>query len=469
MSTTTSLQQLDAALDICGEMSGMFGLYTQISMFYALPHDFKLDVVAHVTATINAGLARLAAEFPYTAGQVIQLEALDSARRRYRMRPLHQAAQMDVKDLRQVADQAGSSANITLAQLRAAEYPLSMLGEEWLAPCATISPELPRKPILLLRVCVLQDGVVVTVNGEHQAMDMVGQGAVMASLNKACRREAFDRNETSIGNTDRTHSIPLLGEGINVGSRIQRQMVAEQTALSEPESTAHAPQPTCQWAYFDVSAASMKALKSRASLDIESGFVSTDDCLSALLWQSVLRARSVRLPDGQKSTLGRAVDARRYVGVDKSYPGFVQNMVYAGIAVKDLVQAPVGHIAALLRSKIDPAASSVGLATQELLTALYRADADGRSKLGFVVGLALDVDLMVSSWAAVNCYALDFGLGFGQPEKVRRPRLVDCESLAYFMPHDKEGNGAVAICLRTEDMSELRRDNTWCTYARYIG
>lgn len=73
------------------------------------------------------------------------------------------------------------------------------------------------------------------------------------------------------------------------------------------------------------------------------------------------------------------------------------------------------------------------------------------------------------SWAKLSCYELDFHLGLGRPEAVRRPQFAPFESLIYPMPRALDGEVAVAVCVRDEDMERLRADEAFAMYGRYIG
>ena len=76
---------------------------------------------------------------------------------------------------------------------------------------------------------------------------------------------------------------------------------------------------------------------------------------------------------------------------------------------------------------------------------------------------------MLSSWAKLDCYELDFNLGLGNPEAVRRPQFEPVESLIYLMPRRLDGEIAVAVCLRDGDVERLRVDDGFAKYGRYIG
>ena len=71
--------------------------------------------------------------------------------------------------------------------------------------------------------------------------------------------------------------------------------------------------------------------------------------------------------------------------------------------------------------------------------------------------------------ARENFYELDFNLGLGKPESVRRPRFFPVESSGYILPRRLDGELVVVVCLRDEDMERLRMDEEFAKYGKYIG
>lgn len=92
-----------------------------------------------------------------------------------------------------------------------------------------------------------------------------------------------------------------------------------------------------------------------------------------------------------------------------------------------------------------------------------------KSNSGFAANVDLSKDVMLSSWGKVEMYKLDFGLGLGLAEAVRRPLFDTVESLMYLMPKKLDGEIALAICLRDEDMERLRADKELREYAEFVG
>ena len=127
----------------------------------------------------------------------------------------------------------------------------------------------------------------------------------------------------------------------------------------------------------------------------------------------------------------------------------------------------MGGVASQLRSALDPKTSNPGYNTRALATFLNRTP--DKNIFSFTVTLNLSADIMFSSWAKLDCYELDFNLGLGKPEAVRRPQFEPVGSLICLMPRTLDGEIAVTIYLRDEDMERLRADEEFAKYGRYIG
>lgn len=353
-----------------------------------------------------------------------------------------------------------------------------MLDETILAPLKTLpgsSDEFASDsaPVFVLQANLITGGFLLTFVGQHITMDMTGQGQIIHLFSKACRNEKFTSEELSSGNLVRGNPIPLLDDSYKQGSELAYQIVKPTPChpISNDTNSHTAPPspPECTWTYFTFDPGSLAALKSSATKDItlHSGYISTDDALSAFIWQSVIRARLPRLNPTAESTIARAVDVRHYLDISGTYPGHVQNMTYHTYTFEKLVEEPLGGVASQLRSALDPRTSTLGYNTRALATSLNRSP--DKNTLSVTAALDLSADIMLSSWAKLDCYELDFNLGLGKPESVRRPQYEPVESLIYLMPRALDGEIAVGICLRDEDMERLKADEEFAKYGRYIG
>lgn len=445
---------LDECLDIFGQQP-FLKIYTQICLCYSMTDDASHSAIVN---TLTKGLERLTASFPWVAGQVINEGSDEGNSGVFKIKHLERIPRLVVKDLRQ------DPSIPTMDVLRQANFPMSLLNEDTICPVNT----LPRPdgsdefPVFHVQANFITGGLLLSLVGEHGAMDMTGQGQVIHLLSKACRDESFTAEEISTGNLVRRSLIPLLDDSYEPGPELTRQIIKRDGSLPPPPAP-----PKSTWAYFSFQAGSLATLKSHAMQTVPSGYVSTDDALSALIWQSVMRIRLHRLNPETESMLARAVDVRRFLSIPETYPGLIQNMTYHMNTLQKLVEEPLGVVASRLRSALDPKTSTLGYHSRALATFLSRTP--DKSIFSFAATVDLSTDMMLSSWAKLNCYELDFGLGLDTPEAVRRPQFDPFESLMYLMPKAPDGEIVAAICLRDEDMERLRVDEGFTKYARFIG
>lgn len=427
---------MELELDVLGQQPDLLQIYTQISLFFYVP-----DASFHegIISTLTKGLKRLSNSFPWIAGQV--------DRKGYQITPLDKSPTLIIKDLRD---------KMTIQLLRDAEFPMRMLEEDLIAPRRTLAGESSEpNAVFLVQVNWIGGGLILTFNGQHGAMDMVGQGQVIGLLSKACRNESFTEEELATNNLKRPKVVPLLDQDYK-----PRQ---DAGTYNHPIAAAS----NALWAYFSFDARSLHDLKVEAekTKDESTPFISTDDAVSAFIWKSTTKARIPRLHASDNTKFCRAVDVRSAVGVPKNYPGLLQIMTYHSATVQCIVDAPLGVIAADLRSKL--ASDELRRRTQEFATSI--AKTIDKTSISLTPGLNPGTDVQLSSWAKVNYWDMDFGLGLGKPESVRRPRFTPFEGLMYLMPKAPNGEISMAISLRKEDMEMLRADEEFSRYAKFIG
>jgi len=447
---------------------GVFGqvmppkLYMQIALFFPVLNPSLQPTIIN---TLSNGLERLAASFPWLAGDVVKEGSGESNPGTFKVKPLGKIP-LVVKYLQDTA----SESMPTMDALRRANFPFSMLDENIICPRNTLpSPDASASetaPVFLVQATFIAGGLILSFLGQHNTMDMTGHGQVIDFFSKACHDEPFTNDELEAGNLPRRDLIPLLDDTYTSGSELSYRIMNP-----TPPSESPTPPPKSTWSYFTFSPASLTTLKSLAtkSMMLSSGYISTDDTLSSFIWQSVTRARLPRLNSTSNSTFARAVDVRRYLDISPMYPGLLQNMTYRTFSLQNLVDEPLGGVASHLRAAVDPKTSSLKYDTCALATFFHRSDPLKKFIISLRSTIEPSSDIMLSSWAKLNCYSLDFNLGLGKPESVRRPRFTPFESLMYLMPKARDGEIAVAICLRNEDMERLRADEEFAGYARYVG
>ncbi|WYZ44569.1 hypothetical protein EsH8_VII_001005 [Colletotrichum jinshuiense] len=441
---------MDEPIELLGQQPGL-KIYTQIAVCFSVEHESSFS---NVVDTLTNGLVRLTESFPWIAGQVVNEGADQGNTGVFKIRPYGETPPFILKDLRD------DNSAPTMHGLKKSGFPFSMLDESIVAPRPTlpIDPTLISKPepVFIVQATFINSGLILTFLGHHQVMDGTGQGQIIDLFSKACRNEHFTEDEVTTGNLPRHNIIPLL-DNYERGPEIDAMVV---TAPTEPPETP----PKCSWAYFNFPSSSLSDLKSLASESIKSGYITTDDALSAFVWQSVSRIRAGRLSLDEEVKFARAVNVRGYLGIPQTFPGLMQSMTNNSSRLNTLIEEPLGVVASQLRSTVDPKA--LGYSTRAFATVLSKsADKGGFS---FTGTLRLDKDIMLSSWAKLDLYEQDFGLHLGKPVSVRRPQFTPVESLMYLLPKSREGDIALAICLRDEDMKRLKRDEEFSKYTQYI-
>lgn len=435
---------LDIELDIVGQQPGL-QIYTQLS--YMFPCSSSQDPEALIQ-TLKQGIERLARYFPWTAGQVVNTAARPDHTGTFRIVPFQKTAPLKISHRQDIP---------SLEEMKDAGWPMKMLDESIFAPRMTIpTPEEQKQPwpVVATQATFIKGGLVLTFAAQHNVMDMMGQAAFMRLLSKACNGETPSEQELNIGNQPRTNLLPLLEQ--DTAHQVQHQIGKKHGRLPETHSSS--------WAYFFFSEQGVSSIKSAANETLASGFVSADDALSAFVWRAITRARLPRLQsESDKTQLGRAVDVRRSLGIPPNYPGIMQNMTYNSASVQDLLSLPLGTIACQLRANLD----SAKLRRETLALATF-INGSKDPAVSFTAELDLSKDVAISSWAKVNCYEDDYGLGLGPPINVLRPRFVPVEGLVYFMPKQHDGM-AVGLCLRDEDMVRIIADGDFIKWANFCG
>ncbi|KAI9045409.1 putative trichothecene 3-O-acetyltransferase [Aspergillus affinis] len=461
---TADIRLTNFRLDIFGQIPALKS-YTNISSVYSVPDASSRSSIID---TLVKGLERLAASFPWVAGRVVVEGNTEGNTGVCKIKPFAKLPPLLV-----VRDYQEGSSALSMGSLRDAQFPMSMLDESLVAPISTLpaDTDFPNgRPVFLVQATFIPGGLILTFVGEHRAMDITGQNHLIHLLSKACGDEPFSPVELSIGNMPRHNIIPPL-EDHDADSHLPGQFPPNTPAEHQQAST-----PPSTWACFHLSSSSLSALKSLTNESLLASYISTDDALSAFIWQSILRARRPRIPSfssfsylsslssSSSSTLLRAVDLRPILTIPQTYPGVLM-MVTPTTSPLHHQELPLGHLASLLRTDIHP--NKLSTAARTFATTLHHTP--DKRRVPFAPNMNPATNVMFSSWSKVALYALHFHLGLGCPEAVRRPRLFPVEGLVYAMPRDREGGIVVEVCLRDEDLARLRRDGAFSRFATYIG
>lgn len=437
-------------------------LYTQLCFCYSLASNVSQTAIIE---TLVGGLERLTASFPWLAGQVVNEGASEGNSGIFRIQPFERLPRLVIKNL------TNDDTAPTMDGLKEANFPFSMLEEKVICPRMTLAGGpgetlLDPAPVLLLQANFITGGLLLTIVASHSTMDMAGQAQIIRLLSKACGNEEFTVEEVKNGNLDRRNIIPLFDASWKPEPRSINQVVniAPLPSISSDQSTSPVPA-GFTWAYFTFKAFSLAALKAFAtsSIGVSSGFISTDDALCALIWQSVVRARLARLDPVTDTVFTRTVNVRRHLDIPETFAGNIVTRTTNKSTLQKLADEPLGVIASQLRSALDPDVLTYNIRARA--TSLSRTvDKSAGSSLGDRTRT-----VVMSSWSKVDCYEIDFNLRLGRPESVRRPKFSPVEGIVYLLPKAPDGNIAAGLCLRADDMDKLRLDKEFVKYGQYVG
>lgn len=456
-------------LDILGSVPSLFKLYTQICFVYAYSGKDRHQIERHVTTTLRRGLEGLAEQLPWLSGRVVNEGSGPGKTGTFRI--------VKTREIPLVVKRFDDTAALTLEKLEDARYPFALLDEELVAPCRTLN--LPGQrvglvaetgPVLALQLNLMSDGLVLTIVAQHNVMDMVGQASVMTWLSNACRGTELTREQLAIATIDKSRVLTLFDRDWTPDEAWLDRLRIKPAAATQTSDGGSSPTATVTWGYVAFSTESVAALKRMATetKDPNSSYITSDDAVCAFIWKCLSRARTARL-DGTSSTVfARAVDLRARTGVPATYPGTLTNMTYNHSSLGAVSEEPLGKIAANLRGELN--SSNLARDTRALATVLDRLD--DKASLSITAPVDASTGIMLSSWASVKLYDLDFGLDLGLPLAVRRPAFIPVESLMYIMPKSSSSSsdGAiVGMCLREQDWTKLGHDAEWMRYVSYIG
>lgn len=449
-------------LDMLGQQP-MLNTYTPLCFFYKTPKPEAEDL----KNILRKGLHKLTDAFPWIAGQVVE-DFPGSGFTKIVPRSSHTTPELVEENRRNMLP--------PFKELLEKNFPFGLIDEKLL--CARESAFGQHQaaptdlPVLVVQLNHIEGGVILGFVTHHTTCDITGMGSILSLFNKACHNEPFTESDLRIGNRHLDTPIQLLEEDIKVkeNPRLEMQIKPQITPqLNENHvAPAHIPPPTpCRWEYFSFSPESLKELKAKATNDIPEGgaaFVSTDDALSALIWQCITRARGQHKDtEAEGSICARAIDVRPFLGLPLNYPGMAQNETYTRASPRELKNSSLGALASRLRQ--DLIAEDLKKDTQALIT-LMTHDSD-KSKYFFACGVNWSRDTMISSWSKVDGYNMDFGLGV-KPTCVRRPRFDPVPGLIFMMPKRGDGEISVAACLKGEEMDNLKKDDDWTRYAEPV-
>lgn len=451
--------------DVLGQLTSL-KLYTHLALGFAVDKEPNL-----ILRELHNAAEQLTQAFPFLAGHVIRRGSGPGKTGLATVVPYptgERPSLIVVKECQGICP--------SIASILASGAPMSMLDEETLArrkggPDQYDESKQPA-PVLEIQANVLQGGLILNFQGNHNIMDMNGMGQIIQLVAKALREEPFTEYEIAQGNQDRRNIVKLL----DPGQLPDMSRYIPKPKVNNPDPpVALTTMNKVRWVYFTFSAQNLAELKATASTPTSESphattvpWITTDDALSAWICQHIFTARLKRLPKAPKATICRAINARRFLQppIPKEYTGHAVTCAYTEVFLDDpAATSDLRRLAHMMRSDVLATNSH---AIQSFATKLDSLDDKG----GLSFGAQLDLskfDITVSSWSGLGVGSVEFGKTLGFPAFAKRPRLFPIESIIYLMPKTPAGDIDMACCLQESDIISLQNDAQFTKFGRYIG
>lgn len=359
---------------------------------------------------------------------------------------------------------------LSLQDLREKNFPIEMLDSNLLAPVPALPPQGKPVRVFMARANVLEDGLLLCVAFHHSVMDVGGIAAVLKVWSGYCRGVQIPGDEERFEHFKKMSSL-VSPESLNRSNCMigQERLTGEEELFREykipDSSTAAIPAqlPQMGSAILRFEEDKLKALKEKVMSRIaEKGseqWVSTNDCLSALVWYLVTAARcsSGIVSNERESMLGFAISGRKKIDppLPETYVGNV-----------NLYGTSVMRVSEMLNP--DPDAALVGIALT-IRDAVRVVDSRRiRSVISFLdsqpdVGILvpgfnnfLGADFALTSWANTAIGELDWGNCLvGKAEKIRIPS-ASFDGLGIILPRTGNGGLEVLVGLKKDDLENIK-------------
>lgn len=395
---------------------------------------FPSDHTQHVYSSLKDGLARTILDVPYLVAGVA-----DNPTPRGSVRlsdPSH-----SVGDLLLLQD---LSASISYSQLKAEGFPPSAFTVSGITPRDTLEPLPSPEPVFRAVVTLVDGGFLLCLAIHHQTTDITGCGALLKIWASNCRTKNpaseeigfdsswLDRKALSGGQdgVDSAYSTTAPGL-IHIKDLLGRNI---------PVSSANtAPTPSdYETVIFHFGEKRLKELKTAVNAHLGSngsGWVSTGDILTALLWSIVVVAETGDAGagghlDNEAYTIGFPINFREHLS-----PPLASDFLGAAFAVA-LSTAERTDLFTLANatsiSGAAPAAAKLAATVRRSITDITESPRRIRQALGYVSSQADVTHLKLGprhdgftlvSWAGQAAYELDWGSVVGKCDAVRFPSM----------------------------------------------
>ena len=448
---------LDRYQDILGQLP-MLQVYSHILYLFPMPEGVSKEQIVHKLETV---VTKVREEVPWMGARVINVGSKPGDSGLYKVISVPRPENIiDVRDLSNVLP--------TYAEFKERKVPVSQIDPDLLTPV----PGFPEKAIdsdenpahvVRLQVSFVQGGLIIDFCIEHNMADAGGHFGLVGLIAMTMRGEEFPKPLLEQINLDRRNLFALLGpdEPTLDHSHHKRPSITASDPLARPEPA--------RYHILRFTADKLAKLKDMASqpegFDSDVPFISTDDALSAFLWQRLTMVRSQRFPPETRSRLSRAIDGRKALQIPPGYMGDVIHNVTTFMTFGEITGSPLSTVASRLRKRLNECNTTYHVRS----FATFVAREPDKSTITYTGQFNPETDIGCSSVRGRASHLFpDFGV-LGRPDFIRRPPSVPFRSVLVFIPGNLDGDCDASVCLADSDLASLEQDPVWNEHVEYIG
>jgi len=434
--------------------------YGQILLGFPQPLGMTPGQLVH---HVQAAAVKLYSAVPRLAGQVVFVE--DSKAEMFRIAPFEQHQGLSPVRVRDMHDSLPAYEDMARSSFPIRMFPseVSLTGLKS-APLNYIEDPGAVLPVLQISVLFITGGVLVAFSLQHTCGDATGFGLVIEHFATLLRGESLSETLIAGANFEDVLTVPRLREG---QESVLDQSQKPADSLSQSRHFFASPDKPKIWFCVRFSAESLARLKNAAKLDDAGAWISTNDALTAFIWQRVTMARGPRISRGTGMTCCNRISSARKLfnpPLREGLLGCLIRPVFCPLPAKKVLDSSLAELATILRQTSrqldDHALRSITSAMEKYPNTVPKWSPPSEC----------DVTLQVSSvqWSHIRAHELSFG-PLGRSQFARRIGSTPLAGSMYPLPKSANGDIEVQMCLWEDDLVTLKQDELWNEHAKFIG
>lgn len=338
------------------------------------------------------------------------------------------------------------------------------------------------RPVLIAQLSFISGGAILALGFNHIAADGLSRDLVLTAICKASKAyiqgiepvvptASLDFRRSSLAAPEeilRTPKEQLISRAKDyfIIDGAARAATAKSAAVAKSGTT---PSSQNKTVIYTIRGAAVDRLKKSCKPKIGVEYLSTYDCVAAVLWRGLMRVRVQLKPhlQNESSRMLHAVSlrGRATTGISKQYFGNAVKVVAAGPLPMPELLGPDGL--SLAASSLRKSILETNLADTAEATALGAMTGPEESLVFLPARGLADGDFMLSGWHFMNTGAYDFGMG---PPAAVRPPDASIPGFAFLFPDCERSEGSriyeIYLTLPVVEQGLLSQDDEFSTWFR---